>query len=119
MTHGKPGNRVLLVGRDLHEAERVRRLLPARVGISPSPSEAREALRIADVVVLEDLAWPARDSDALEELRELSASQKLALILSRRRGEHFERGGYPVVERPYRMEEVVDAMRLALCRRRA
>jgi hypothetical protein len=108
---------VLLVGRDLHEAERVRRLLPARVGISPSPSEALPAMRIADVVLLEDLAWPSRESDALSELRELSASRKLALILSRRRGEHFEQGGFPVVERPYRMDELVDAMRLALLRK--
>ena len=109
---------VLLVGRDLHEAERIRRLLPARVGISPSPSEALLALRIADVVLLEDLAWPSRDAAALAELRELSAARKLAVILSRRRGDHFEQGGFPVVERPYRMEEVVDAMRLALLRRR-
>ncbi|MCA1825667.1 MAG: hypothetical protein ABR567_09335 [Myxococcales bacterium] len=121
---------VLLVGRDLHEAERVRRLLPARVGISPSPSEALEALRVADVLLLEDLAWPSRDAEALEEMRELSAARKLAVILSRRRGEllagdmmHGDGGlvshpRFPVVERPYRMEEVVDAMRLALMRRR-
>jgi hypothetical protein len=112
--------KVLLVGRDLHEAERVRRLLPARVGISPSPFEARSALRLADIVLLEDRAWPSRDEDALEEMRELSAARKLAVILSRRRGEPFEQGhGFLVVERPYRMEEVVDAMRLALIRRRA
>ena len=118
------------MGRDLHEAERVRRLLPARVGISPSPSEALPAMRLADVVLLEDRAWPSRDGDALQELRELSAAQKLSLILSRQRGEPFEmdaEGGFasrarcpwPVVERPYRMEEVVDAMRLSLLRRRS
>ena len=115
---------VLLVGRDLHEAERVRRLLPARVGISPSPSEALPALRIADVVLLEDRAWPSCESNALSELRELLASRKLALILSRRRGEQVDSEGgfvppsrYPVVERPYRMDELVDAMRLALLRK--
>jgi hypothetical protein len=110
---------VLLVGRDLHEAERVRRLLPARVGISPSPADALAAMRVADVVLLEDREWPSRDAPALEELRELSAARRLAVILSRRRGEQCEHGGFPVVERPYRMEEVVDAMRLALLRRRA
>ena len=110
---------MLLVGRDLHEAERVRRLLPARVGISPSPSEALLVMRVADVVLLEDRAWPAHDAPALDELRELSAARKLAVILSRRRGEEHERAGFLVVERPYRMEEVVDAMRLALLRRGA
>jgi hypothetical protein len=121
---------VLLVGRDLHEAERVRRLLPARVGISPSPADALAAMRVADVVLLEDRAWPSRDAAALDELRELSAARRLAVILSRRRGELVgdmvpAEGGfvsplrYAVVERPYRMEEVVDAMRLALLRRRA
>jgi hypothetical protein len=108
---------VLLVGRDLHEAERVRRLLPARVAISPSPAAARDALRIAEVVLLEDLAWPAKDKEALAELRALSHSRKLALILSRRRGEHGDQDGLQVVTRPYRMEEVVDAMRIALLRR--
>lgn len=112
---------VLLVGRDLHEAERVRRLLPARVGISPSPSEGIEAARVADVVLLEDRAWPSREGEALRELRERSAAQKLSLILSRRRGESWEmtQGGFPIVERPYRMDEIVDAMRLSLLRRRA
>jgi len=42
---------VLLVGRDLHEAERVRRLLPARVGIAHAPSQALCALAGADVVL--------------------------------------------------------------------
>ena len=110
---------VLVVARDLHEAERVRRLLPARVSISPSPAEGLLAMRVADLVLLEDRAWPARDDEALEELRGLSAARKLAVILSRRRGEHHEHAGYPVVERPYRIEEVVDAMKLALLRRRA
>lgn len=109
---------LLLVGRDLHEAERVRRLLPASVAISPSPAAARDALRVADVVMLEDRAWPAKDCDALGELRELSASRKLALILSRRRGERGEALGLPVVERPYRIDEIVFAMSVALLRRR-
>ncbi len=110
---------LLFVGRDLHEAERARRLLPMRVGIALSPSEALEPARVADVVLLEDRAWPARESEALIELRELSASRKLALVLSRARGEQGERGGFPVVERPYRIDEVVSAVRLALLRRRA
>ena len=37
---------LLLVGRDLHEAELVRRLLPARVGIAHAPSQAVRALRL-------------------------------------------------------------------------
>ncbi len=77
----------------------------------------RDQLDAARNFLLEDLAGPSRESDALSELRELSASRKLALILSRRRGEHFENGGFPIVERPYRMEELVDAMRLALLRK--
>ena len=105
------------MGRDLCEAERVQRLLPARVGIVESPADGLEAAREADVVLLEDRAWPVRDLAALAELRELSASRRLALILSRRRGDHQEQGGVPVVERPYRIEEVVEAMRLALLRR--
>ena len=106
------------MGRDLHEAERVRRLLPARVAISPSPAAARDALRIAEVVLLEDLDWPAKDKEALAEIRQLFAAHKLGLILSRRRGEHGEQDGLPVVTRPYRMEEVEDAMRLVLLRRK-
>jgi hypothetical protein len=39
------------------------------------------------------------------------------LILSRCRGEHGDAPGVPVVERPYRIEEIVAAMRLALLRR--
>jgi hypothetical protein len=116
--HATRQRTVLLVGRDLHEAERVRRLLPARVAISPSPAAARDAVHIADVVVLEDRAWPAKDGEALAELRELSAARRLALVLSRQRGESGEPSGVPVVERPYRMEEIVEAMRIALLRRR-
>src|SRR4051812_38455719 len=81
---------VLLVGRDLHEAERVRRLLPAQVGIAHAPSQALRALARADVVLLEDRSWPSAEDDALSRLRELSATGKLALILSRRRGERGE-----------------------------
>lgn len=110
---------LLFVGRDLHEAERLRRLLPLWVRAAPSPADGISAARSADVVLLEDLAWPARDDEALAELRELSAARRLALILSRRRGDHAEQGGYQVVERPYRLDEVVDAVRLALLRRRA
>lgn len=108
---------VLFVGRDLHEAERVQRLLPARVGICGSPAEGLALARAADVVLLEDRAWPARDEDALLELRELSAARRLSLILSRRRGEHGEQHGFAVVERPYRIDELVDALRLAFMRR--
>jgi hypothetical protein len=50
-------------------------------------------------------------------MRELSAARRLALILSRCRGEHGDAPGVPVVERPYRIEEIVAAMRLALLRR--
>jgi hypothetical protein len=110
---------VLLVGRDLHEAERVRRLLPAQVGIAHLPSDALRAMARADVVLLEDRSWPAGEAGALTEMRELSAARRLALILSRRRGEGGEAAGVPVVERPYKMEEIVAAMRLALLRRRA
>jgi hypothetical protein len=109
---------VLLVGRDLHEAERVRRLLPAQVGIAHAPSQALCALSRTDVVLLEDRSWPAAEDEALSQLRELSAARRLALILSRRRGERGEASGAPIVERPYRMEEIVSAMRLALLRRR-
>lgn len=97
----------------------MRRLLPARVAIAESPADGIEAARAADVVLLEDRAWPLRDLAALAELRELSAARRLAIVLSRRRGEHEEQGGVPVVERPYRIEEVVEAMRLAMLRRKA
>jgi len=106
------------VGRDLHEAERVRRLLPARVGIAYAPSQALCALPGADLVLLEDRIWPLAEDGALHTLRELTASRRLALILSRPRGERGEAASVPVVERPYRMEELVAAMRLALLRRR-
>jgi hypothetical protein len=107
------------VGRDLHEAERVRRLLPAPVGITHTPSQALLALAGADVVLLEDRNWPAAEDDAIVELQELSGARRLALILSRRCGERGECPGVPVVERPYRIEEIVSAMRLALLRKRA
>jgi hypothetical protein len=111
--------RVLLVGRDLHEAERVRRLLPARVGIAHAPSQALRALPLADVVLLEDRSWAEEEDDALSRLRELSAARRLALILSRLRGERGDARGVPVVERPYQIEQIVAAMQLALLRRRA
>jgi hypothetical protein len=109
----------LLVGRDLHEAERVRRLLPAQVGIAHAPSQAVRALSLLDVVLLEDRNWAEEEDGALCRLRELSAARRLALILSRLRGERGDSPGIPVVERPYRIEEIVTAMRLALLRRRA
>ena len=110
---------LLLVGRDLHEAERVRRLLPARVGIAHAPSQAVRALRRTDVVLLEDRNWPSAEDEALSELRDLSAARRLALILSRRRGDVSDPAAVPVVERPYRIEEIISAMRLALLRRLA
>jgi hypothetical protein len=77
------------------------------------------------VVLLEDRAWPAVDADALAELRELcvGVGRRAGLILSRRVGER-DRGarvpqGVPVVERPYRLDELFDALRLALLRGRA
>ena len=113
-----PQRTVLLVGRDLQEAERVRRLLPARVGIAQAPSVALTAIAGADVVLLEDRNWPGEEDEALARMRELSGARRLALILSRRRGEVGDDLGVPVVERPYRMEEIVAAMRLSLLRRR-
>jgi len=125
--------RVLLVGRDLHEGERVRRLLSygraaAQVAVCSSPCDARRAVAAhgaPDVVVLEDRAWPAVDAEALAELRELCAPQArgIGLILSRRWGE-LHRGervpeGVPVVERPYRLDELVPALQLVLLRSRA
>ena len=110
---------LLFVGRDLHEAERLCRLLPLRVCAAPSPADGIEVARRSSVVLLEDHAWPARDDEALAELRALSAARRLSLILSRRRGDHAEQGGFQVVERPYRMDEVVNALRLALLRRKA
>jgi hypothetical protein len=107
------------VGRDLHEAERVRRLLPARVSIAHAPSQALPRLASADVVLLEDRAWPEAEDEAMGELRQRSAARTLALILSRRRGERGERLHVPVVERPYLIEEILSAMRVALLRKRA
>jgi hypothetical protein len=106
------------VGRDLHEAERVRRLLPAQVAVVQAPSVALGALSDADVLLLEDRSWPAAEEDALGRLRSLSAARTLALVLSRLRGEGGERTDVPVVERPYRIDEVVSAVRLALLRRK-
>lgn len=115
--------RVLYVGRDLHEGERVRRLLDARVGISRSPSQARDDVRVhgrPDLVLLEDRTWPVSEEEALHELRELFAARKLPLILSLKRGERHDRPeGIPVVERPYVLEELARAVELALLRRRA
>ena len=96
----------------------MRRLLPARVGVAHAPSQALPQLASTDVVLLEDRAWPQAEDGALGELRERSAARTLALILSRRRGERGERLHVPVVERPYRMEEVLIAMRLALLRKK-
>jgi hypothetical protein len=121
------------VGRDRDEGERVRRLLSfgiarAHVFVCSSPCDARANLRAVgapDVVLLEDRAWPAVDADALAELRELCVSgrRRVGLILSRRVGER-DRGarvprGVPVVERPYRLDGLFDALRLALLRSRA
>jgi hypothetical protein len=106
------------VGRDLHEAERVRRLLPAQVAVAHAPSVALAALQDTDVVLLEDRSWPAGEEDAVDRLRSLSAARTLAVVLSRLRGEDGERMDVPVVERPYRIDEVVSAVRLAMLRRK-
>ena len=97
----------------------MRRLLPARVGIAHAPSQAVRALARADVLLLEDRSWPETEDEALSRIRELSATRRLALILSRRREEGGDPPGVPVVERPYRIDEIVAAMRLALLRKRA
>jgi len=125
--------RVLLVGRDLHEGERVRRLLSygraaAQVAVCSSPCDARRAVAAhgaPDVLLLEDRAWPAVDAEALAELRRLCKPRARGpgLILSRRwgelhRGEHVPEG-VPVVERPYRLDELVPALQLVLLRSRA
>ena len=124
---------MLLVGRDLREGERVRRLLSygraaAQVAVCSSPCDARRAVAAhgaPDVVVLEDRAWPAVDAEALAELRRLCApsSRGTGLILSRRWGElhHGERvpEGVPVVERPYRLDELMPALQLVLFRSRS
>ena len=125
--------RVLLVGRDLHEGERVRRLLSygraaAQVAVCSSPCDARRAVAAhgaPDVLVLEDRPWPAVDARALAELRELCGSRapRTGLILSRRWGElhQGERApeGVPIVERPYRLDELMPALQLALLRSKA
>jgi hypothetical protein len=123
----------MLVGRDLHEGERVRRLLSfgraaAQVAVCSSPCDARRELHAhgaPDVLVLEDRPWPAIDAEALAELRELcrARARRTGLILSRRLGE-LNRGervpeGVPVVERPYRLDELVPALQLAMMRSRA
>src|SRR5438105_112118 len=122
--------KVLLVGRDLREGERVRRLLSsgkatAQVAVCSSPCDARRAVEAhgaPDVLVLEDRPWPAVDGPALAELRELcgSPAPRTGLILSRRWGE-LHRGerapeGVPVVERPYRLDELMPALQLVLLR---
>jgi hypothetical protein len=125
--------KVLLVGRDLHEGERVRRLLSygraaAQVAVCGSPCDARRAVAAhgaPDVLVLEDRAWPAVDAEALAELRQLcrKRSRGTGLILSRRWGELHQGErvpeGVPVVERPYRLDELVPALQLVLLRTRA
>ncbi len=98
----------------------MKRLLPARVGFAQSPTAAQAAIEahgMPDVLLLEDLAWAAAEAPALEEIRSLSAARKLSLILSRRRGEHGP-CGYPLVERPYDLEEIVSTMRTVLLRRK-
>ena len=125
--------RVLLVGRDLHEGERVRRLLSygraaAQVAVCSSPCDARRAVAAhgaPDVLVLEDRAWPAVDAEALAELRQLCRprARRTGLILSRRWGELHQGErvpeGVPVVERPYRLDELVPALQLVMLRSRA
>jgi CheY-like chemotaxis protein len=122
--------KLLLIGRDRDEGERVRRLLSygaaaAHVAVCTSPCEGRSRLRregTPDVVLLEDRTWPEVDTEALEELRALCTRRapRVGLILSRRIGES-QRGakvprGVPVVERPYRLDELFDALRLAMLR---
>ena len=100
----------------------------AQVAVCSSPCDARRAVAAhgaPDVLVLEDRAWPAVDAEALAELRRLCKSRARGpgLILSRRWGE-LHRGeqvpkGVPVVERPYRLDELVPALQLVLLRSRA
>jgi hypothetical protein len=115
-----PPKSLLLVGRDPREAERMKRLLPARVGFALSPTAARAVMAehgAPDVLLLEDRAWAAAEGPALEEFRALSAERKLSLVLARRRGEHGP-SGHPVVQRPYDIEEIVSTMRTVLLRRK-
>jgi hypothetical protein len=111
----------------------VRRLLSygraaAQVAVCSSPCDARRAVAAhgaPDVLVLEDRAWPAVDAEALAELRRLCKPQarRTGLILSRRWGELHQGErvpeGVPVVERPYRLDELVPALQLVLLRSRA
>ncbi|MFL5309753.1 MAG: hypothetical protein ACJ79H_04790 [Myxococcales bacterium] len=100
----------------------------AQVAVCSSPCDARRAVAAhgaPDVLVLEDRAWPAVDAEALAELRSLCKARARGpgLILSRRWGE-LHRGeqvpeGVPVVERPYRLDELVPALQLVLLRSRA
>src|SRR5260370_34191210 len=120
MTHARRAMQgtLLFVGHDLHEAERMRRLLPLRVGVAHSPSLALPELAAADAVLLEDRGWPAAEEAALGGMRELSAPRRRAPSLSRRRR---ERGGArrpPGGERPCRIEEIGGAIGLALIRQR-
>jgi len=107
-----------LVGRDPREAERLARLLPLRLSLAELPSRALPQLAAADAVLLEDRAWPSAEDGALCELRALTQSRRLALVLSRWPGQTGGAGGVPVVERPYRADEVLDAVRLAMMRRK-
>jgi hypothetical protein len=133
MPHPSSPPKVLLVGRDVREGERVRRLLSygraaAQVAVCSSPCDARRAVAAhgaPDVLVLEDRPWPAVDAEALAELRELCRpkARRTGLILSRRWGE-LHRGdrvpdGVPVVERPYRLDELMPALQFALLRSRS
>ncbi len=107
---------LLLVGRDPREAERLGRLLPLRLSLAQLPSQALPQLPGADAVLLEDRAWPASEEAALGQLRALSSSRQVALVLSRWPGQ-MGSPGVPVVERPYRADEVLEAVRMALMRR--
>lgn len=113
----------------------MRRLLEGvRVGLAWSPTGAHEAicsLGTPDVLVLEDRAWPVSEERALAALRTLIADQapargtarRMALILSRQRGEDHSHAPaplpVPVIERPYRLDELSEALRIALGRARA
>ena len=110
----------------------MRRLLEGvRVGLAFSPSGAHEAicaLGTPDVLLLEDRAWPVSEERALAALRTLVADEapargtarRMALILSRQRGEAHShapvRVPVPVIERPYRLDELSEALRIALHR---
>lgn len=124
----------------------MRRLLEGvRVGLASSPTGAHEvicALGTPDVLVLEDRAWPVAEERALAALRLLVAdgahgsrparaageakgiaTRRMALILSRQRGNEGAHSllppPVPVVERPYRLDELSEALRIALHRARA